>query len=332
MDSITQLTLGAAVGEAVLGRKVGNRALFWGAICATLPDLDVFIPLGDAVSDFTYHRGYSHSLFVLAMVSPILAFFIRKLNPAYADLKSGWWWLVFWSLITHPLLDCFTVYGTQIFLPFSNYPVSGSAIFIIDPAYTLPLLCGVIAALLFSRSQKIGHFANTAALIVSSLYLAWVVTIKNHVEEVAIQSLKDQGLITTQLLSTPAPFNSFLWRFVAMGDKVYYEGYYSIFDQKKSVEFKKYSSQTGLLNNLSDQWAIKRLSWFSHGFFSVTESNSKIIITDLRMGIEPDYVFRFIVAKRQENEIIPTPNQAVKEPRNYDRVKWVWDRIWNESA
>jgi integrase len=41
MDSLTHIVLGAAVGTAVLGRKVGARAALWGAACATLPDLDL---------------------------------------------------------------------------------------------------------------------------------------------------------------------------------------------------------------------------------------------------------------------------------------------------
>ena len=41
MDSITQAALGAAVGEGVLGRRIGNRAPIWGAVLGTLPDLDV---------------------------------------------------------------------------------------------------------------------------------------------------------------------------------------------------------------------------------------------------------------------------------------------------
>ena len=71
MDSFTQLTLGAAVGEAVLGRKVGRRAAFWGALCGTLPDLDVFFSMGDPVSDFTYHRGVSHSFFFMTLANAI---------------------------------------------------------------------------------------------------------------------------------------------------------------------------------------------------------------------------------------------------------------------
>ncbi|MCB0468978.1 MAG: metal-dependent hydrolase, partial [Aequorivita sp.] len=41
MDSVTQIVLGAAVGEAVLGKKIGNKAMALGAIAGTIPDLDV---------------------------------------------------------------------------------------------------------------------------------------------------------------------------------------------------------------------------------------------------------------------------------------------------
>ena len=69
MDSITQIALGAAVGEVVLGRQVGRRAMLWGGICGLFPDLDLLVPLNDAVKELTYHRGPSHSLFVLAALA-----------------------------------------------------------------------------------------------------------------------------------------------------------------------------------------------------------------------------------------------------------------------
>ena len=43
MDSLTQIVLGAACGEIVLGKKIGNKALLFGAIGGTIPDLDVFV-------------------------------------------------------------------------------------------------------------------------------------------------------------------------------------------------------------------------------------------------------------------------------------------------
>ena len=62
MDSLTQIVLGAAVGEATLGRKVGNKALLWGAIAGTIPDLDVvYIKLigGDAIDEIVRLSGKS---------------------------------------------------------------------------------------------------------------------------------------------------------------------------------------------------------------------------------------------------------------------------------
>ena len=37
-----QIVLGGAIGELVAGRKMGNRAVLWGAIARTILDLDVF--------------------------------------------------------------------------------------------------------------------------------------------------------------------------------------------------------------------------------------------------------------------------------------------------
>jgi inner membrane protein len=63
MDSLSQIVLGAAVGEAVLGRRIGNRAMIWGAVAGTIPDMDV---LGkyflSELDNLAFHRGISHSL------------------------------------------------------------------------------------------------------------------------------------------------------------------------------------------------------------------------------------------------------------------------------
>ncbi len=71
MDSLTQITLGAAVGEVVLGRKVGNRAMLWGAIGGTIPDLDVLANLvTDDMSSLAFHRAITHS-FTFAFLAPV---------------------------------------------------------------------------------------------------------------------------------------------------------------------------------------------------------------------------------------------------------------------
>ena len=86
MDSITQAVLGASIQGALLGRWQGRKALLYGAMLGTLPDLDVVIDYGDAVADMTFHRGFSHSLFVLTGVALLLTWLTRRFahNPGYA--------------------------------------------------------------------------------------------------------------------------------------------------------------------------------------------------------------------------------------------------------
>ena len=180
MDTVTQIALGAAVGEATLGRKVGWRAQLWGGLCGLLPDLDVLWPFADAVSAFTWHRGYTHSIAVIALATPLVAWAAVRIHPDTRPFLRGWLLLAFLALVTHPLLDCFTVYGTQVLLPFSDLPVAWSTVFIIDPAFTVPVALGVLAAQVLSRERGLGHpaptirpFASTPSILASNRSPYW---------------------------------------------------------------------------------------------------------------------------------------------------------------
>jgi inner membrane protein len=79
MDSLTQIVLGASVGEVVLGRKLGNRAILWGGIAGTIPDLDVLMkPLYDAITNIEVHRGLSHSLLFWIFGAIAFGYFVYK--------------------------------------------------------------------------------------------------------------------------------------------------------------------------------------------------------------------------------------------------------------
>lgn len=332
MDSLTQLALGAAVGEAAAGRQIGRRALVWGAICGTLPDLDVFVPLGDAVRDFTYHRSASHSLFVLALVTPLVAWLILKLHPDTKAHRRRWLALVYLVFATHVLLDSFTVYGTQIFWPLWTTPMTWSTIFIIDPMYSLPLLIGIIAALVTGRRAKWGYTTNAAGLALSTAYLLWTLGAKGHVESVANAALEEQGISTQKVLTTPTPFNSVLWRILAVDDGHYYEGFYSLLDDSNAVEFTRLSRSLSLIEPLKQTWPVQRLAWFTKDFYAAEREAGDIVIKDLRMGVEPDYVFRFRVGQVGNPHAFPAPVTRLPAERNWGRLHWVWARIWHPTA
>jgi inner membrane protein len=331
MDSVTQITLGAAVGEAVLGRKVGNRAILWGAIAGTLPDLDVFIPLGDAVKDFTYHRAASHSLFVLALLTPLLVWLINRVHTRHRQYTRQWGLMIYLVFATHVLLDSFTAYGTQIFWPFVTTPMTWSTIFIIDPLYTIPLLVGVIAALVMTRHSSRGHRINHVGLLVSSLYLSWTLIAKLVVQNNVEDALDKQNISYQRIFTVPTPFNSLLWRAVVRDEAGYYEGYYSLLDSRNDIRFRYYASDEKLLAGIEQHWPVQRLKWFSKGFYSVSRKQNDIVISDLRMGMEPSYVFSFKVGEISNPHAVPSTPKRVNQPRDLAFLKHMWTRIWDDT-
>ncbi len=328
MDSLTQILLGASVGAAVLHREAGWRAVFWGAFCGLFPDLDIFIPFGDAVRDFTYHRGFSHSVFVLTALMPLFAALIVRLHPDYRVYRLKWHGLVFLAFITHILLDGLTVYGTQILWPLPTPPVMWSTLFIIDPAYSLPLLVGVLAALLLSHRKRAFRI-NAVCLGLSLLYIGWSIGAKMYVNEVAKENADRLQVAHPKVLTVPAPFNTLLWRVVIMDDRHYHEGFYSLLDPTREISLTRYPLNRRLLAGVENHWPVQRLQWFTHGFYAVKAVDQDIIIADLRMGLEPDYVFQFKVAKLSNPHARPVPNQRYVVGRGWHRLEWLWHRIWN---
>jgi inner membrane protein len=331
MDSITQIALGAAVGEATLGRKVGRPAVVWGGICGLLPDLDILVPLGDAVKNFTYHRSASHSLLILTLLTPLVVKLILHRHPEFIRYRVGWTLLVFLAFITHILLDCLTVYGTQILWPLGTPPVMWSTIFIVDPAYSFPLFFGVSAAFFMSRNRPTGHIINQTCLLLCSLYLVWTFGVKMHVSHVARESLARHNISYSTIVTVPSPFNSFLWRILAMGDTTYFEGYYSILDHDRSVEYTGHQNGKTLLKGIKDHWPVKRLQWFTQSFYAVRQDAEKIIITDLRMGTQGAYIFRFQVGELRDGTMVPVKSRRLKTRLHLRQLERLWHRIWNKT-
>ncbi|TVQ50626.1 MAG: metal-dependent hydrolase [Saprospirales bacterium] len=98
MDSLTQIALGAAVGELLLGRKIGNKAMFWGAVGGTIPDLDVLAnPFLSEAASVKFHRGPTHSIFFAAVFSVLMAWIMEKYYSSYLFHSKNW--RKFWRII-----------------------------------------------------------------------------------------------------------------------------------------------------------------------------------------------------------------------------------------
>ena len=272
MDSLTQIVLGAAVGEATLGKKVGNKALLWGGIAGTIPDLDVLFTQGGAIQEIVIHRGFSHSIVFAILMAPLLGWLVSWLyrKKSEADFK-GWSWLFFWSIFTHPLLDSLTTYGTQLFLPFSDHRVSIASVFVVDLFYTLPFLLSVIALSMLHRTSELRKKLNYIGLGLSSSYLIFGLVNKQLASNVFETDLEQEPAIDELVFTGVTPLNIALWYGVAESDSAYHVGYYSFFDDENEIDWVPFDKQHYLLNGIENEYGVDRLKWFSDQLYIVRE-------------------------------------------------------------
>ena len=304
MDSLTQIVLGAAVGEATLGKKVGNKALLYGAIAGTIPDLDVIAnSLTDTITAIEWHRGFSHSILFCILFAPLFGWLVSKV-----ERKSGLGWkpwaiLFFWCLFTHPLLDAFTTWGTQLFWPFETR-LAFNAVFVIDPLYTVPFLILTIMVLFYKRDSKTRQHLNRTSIILSTSYLLVALLVKQLVNQKFEQALQEQGIAYRQISTRPAPMNIVLWNANVDTEGSYLIGDYSLFDSAP-IQFTAYPKKRSASRDLSEYENVQRLITIAEGWYILEEKEGSWRFNDLRFGLIPrkngDPYFAFSYRLQLEN-------------------------------
>lgn len=333
MDTITQITLGAAVGEGLSDKKMGNRAPAWGAFFGVLPDLDVLAsPFVSEVQALAIHRGITHSLFFCVVAAPLLGWLLDRYNQKSEAGQKDWSLMVFFVLLTHIFIDVCTGYGTQVLQPFSNYSLSFNSIFIIDPFYSLPLMVGVLASLFMNRHSSGRRWANGLGLAISSLYLLAGLGIKAHVNTVFEQNFADREIHPQKYMTTPAPLSIFLWTGYAEEDDTLYAGLYSVFDEDCQIQFHAVPQNKLLLEPYRKQLPVERLIWFSRGYYAAEKNSSGLIFHDLRFGRSDlwltDNAAPFVWNYRLQFNANSTKVTGFKqfEP-SFDTSGEMWDRL-----
>mgnify|MGYP001108140503 FL=1 len=289
MDSLTQIILGAACGEAVLGKKIGNKALLFGAIGGTIPDLDVFVGnlvYGNKIDAMLFHRGFMHSIVFTVLAAFIFGWLVHKLYNSgkrlHSTTQKDWINLFFWSLFTHPILDCFTPYGTQLFAPFSSYRVALNNIAVADPAYTLPFLICMIVLMFFRRTSSQRRLWLKMGLGISSIYMIFTLGNKLYIDSVFRKSLKHSEISVMRFSTQPAIFNNILWYGIAETEASYFVSDYSLLDSKsRFLNFTEVPKRRDL--KPSEYKDIQGLAWFSNQYYSVHKLNeNEFQYNDLR--------------------------------------------------
>ena len=411
MDSLTQIILGAAVGEACLGKRIGNRAMLWGAIAGTIPDLDVISNLWlTPLQGLVAHRGITHSLFFAIVFSFIIAWLvkryydsnlytkkgIRRLSALLGSLavisffggltslfyifgvgsmalaliggalmafgiyvvyrtwkyyglvetpiniKEGYWaWynFFFWTIFTHPILDCFTVYGTQLWAPFDHTRVAWNNVAVADPGYTVPFGILLIAVSLYHRESAMRARLTRIMIAFSIGYMALTFVNKYYIDQIFENTLKQEGIVANRYMSNPTILNNILWSATAETDSAYFQGSYSHFDKEKKFKLVRIPKQHHLLGpHVENDSTLNILKWFSKDYYSVLQrADGKLQFNDMRYGVynamkagitEDDFIFKFVLVKDVKGKY-RLDGDAGRPPKGKERemMSVLWNRI-----
>jgi len=329
MDSLTQIVLGASVGEVVLGKKIGNKAILYGAIAGTIPDLDVFVSyFTDTVTALDIHRGFTHSVFFSAVFAPIFSWLVTRYE-SYKNIK-GWSWFFFWVFITHPILDSYTTWGTQLFWPM-DLRLAFKTIFVIDPLYTLPFLIFLILTMFQKRNSKKRRFYNKIGLIISTSYLFLSLLLKGIAYQKFENALINQNISYNKVDTRPSAMNTILWNANVDTEKAYLLADYSFFDTKP-ISFESYQKNHDLLGDLEQNEKVQRMIKISKGWFTITKNGDDLYFNDLRFGLlnmnqnSQDFVFKYKIEVGNNGKVNFLETQKDRSDAN-KLLKDLWLRI-----
>ena len=344
MDSISQIVLGAAVGEVVLGKKIGNKAMLWGAVAGTIPDLDVLSsPFMSEINSLAFHRGISHSIFFSILAALLFGWLVFKYEKSKSvkhqlEMKTklkDWQLLFFWALFTHPLLDCFTMYGTQLFAPFSNYRVAFSTVAVADFFYTIPFIFCLIVASRFNKNERKRRVWNWAGISWSCFYLLLTVFNKQYVTSVCEAQLVSQGINTERMIVGPTILSNFLWTATVETDENYLQGQYSLFDESP-IDYVAIPKNRNLIPKSENDKTIQTLRWFSDDYFNVINTDKGgLQMNDLRFGTfsgignnEDDFIFRFALTQEADGSYVMSKAEGgPPRGKEMDMFPRLWERI-----
>ena len=285
MDSLTHIALGACMGEAFAGRTVGRKAMLWGALAQSIPDIDFLAAFWmDTSSNLLAHRGFTHSLLFAAIISLFMAMLAERWHRPHNISFRRWLAFFISTIFTHIFLDAFNNYGVSWFEPFSHYRISFNIIYVADPFFSIAPGIALVMLLLLRQKNMTRKFWWRFGLRLSFLYLGYALINKSIVSNDVKKILAKQNINYTSYFTTPAPLQTWLWFVVAKNDTGYYVGYRSVFDHEEKMELNYFPQNAFLLDSIEHKKEVQQLKRFSQGYYTVEKRQDTLLFYDLRFG------------------------------------------------
>lgn len=301
------------MGEAFAGKQLGKKAMLWGAMAQSIPDIDFLASFWmDTSSNLLAHRGFTHSFLFCFIAGLLLALLAERWHRPH-NIKFFKWFLFFVSLIfIHDFIDAFNNYGVGWFEPFSHKRISFNAIYVADPFFSIWPGIALFALLILKyRNSQQKKIWWRLGLGLSTLYLLYCLLNKVIIDGEVRRILREKEISYTRYLTTPAPLQNWLWYVVAGDDKGYHVGFRSIFDSSGTMEFQYFPRNDSLLHPIIDHSDLQNLIRFSQGFYTVEHHGDSLVLNDLRFGQivgwhdpKGKFVFHYYLTHPDNNELV----------------------------
>lgn len=226
MELVTHGLLGAMAVRASLSRKPRESlpslgsAMTVGALAAVFPDIDYLWFWIDPLRFLAdWHRGITHSLVML----PIFALLLGWLISTYRGHRDRWKIYSGYcalGLLSHVFADLLTVYGIQLFAPFSDERFSLSLSYVVDPYFTaIPLLTMLV---IFRHRRSTTGIRSAAAptriarigFVLLLAYFALQAGLHHEAKSVGDQYIREHALTDAKADALPQPLSPFNWKVI----------------------------------------------------------------------------------------------------------------------
>lgn len=333
MDSFTHIALGACMGEAFAGKTVGRKAMLWGALAQSIPDIDFLAAFWSSpAANLLAHRGFTHSFLFCAIVTFFFAMIAERLHrPHNISFKR---WLLFFGCVIfiHIFIDAFNNYGVGWLEPFSHKRISFNAIYVADPFFSVWPGIACVALLLLPKFSPKRNKWWKIGLGMSGLYLGYCLINKANVNSGVKEILQKQQISYTRFMSTPTPLQNLLWYVVAGTDSGYYVGLHSVFDAKKEINFQYFPRNEFLLDPVDEKEVVQKLIRFSQEFYTVEKWHDTLVFNDLRFGQviswqnpKSKFAFHYFIKHPAANRLVVQRGRF--EGWNRETMLTLWKRI-----
>jgi inner membrane protein len=285
MDSITHIALGACMGEAFAGKQLGKKAMLWGALGQSIPDIDFIAAFWMNPSSYLLaHRGFTHSFLFVVLIAVFLALIAEKLHRPHNITFLKWVIFFITIIFLHVFIDAFNNYGVGWFEPFNHKRVSFNAIYVVDPFFSISTLLSLFLLIYLDSKSLTRKYIWVVGLGLSSIYMLYSLYNKHLIDKAVKNQFHVNQMSYSSYMSTPAPLQNYLWYIVVGDGTKYYVGYRSILDNKNSFKFNTISINDSLLSEFKRSEDLDHLIRFSQQFYTIEKWNDTLVFNDLRFG------------------------------------------------